>query len=109
MAETEMRRTPQSTDEVQSNLNVESLTVRYGDKTALDALSFHTEPGAIISILGPSGCGKSTLLRSIAGLTAIADGQISIGAEDITRTAPAKRGVAFVFQTYALYPHLNVY
>ena len=60
------------------------------------------------SFVGPSGCGKSTLLRMIAGLEETTDGKIAIGSRDVTREDPAERGVAMVFQTYALYPHMTV-
>ena len=58
--------------------------------------------------VGPSGCGKSTLLRMVAGLEETSDGAIHIGAKDVTKVDPAERGVAMVFQTYALYPHMTV-
>lgn len=58
--------------------------------------------------VGPSGCGKSTLLKLIAGLEEVTDGKIEIGDDDVTHTAPGKRGIAMVFQSYALYPHMTV-
>ncbi len=65
--------------------------------------------GEFVVFVGPSGCGKSTLLRMIAGLEGISGGTISIGSEVMNEVPPAKRGVAMVFQTYALYPHMSVY
>src|SRR3546814_81215 len=62
-----------------------------------------------ILIVGPSGCGKSTLLRAVAGLEELTAGRIIIGARDVTSLAPSQRGIAMVFQSYALYPHLTVY
>ncbi len=88
-------------------LTIENLTCRFGDHTALDAVSLQIEPGEFVSILGPSGCGKSTLLRSIAGLEAVQDGSIHIGDRPVQGLAPKERGVAFVFQSYALYPHMT--
>ena len=67
------------------------------------------EDGEFVVFVGPSGCGKSTLLRMIAGLEDISGGTISIGGSVVNDVAPAKRGVAMVFQTYALYPHMTVY
>ena len=58
--------------------------------------------------VGPSGCGKSTLLRMIAGLESVTSGQIVIDGQDVTDTPPAQRGIAMVFQSYALFPHMNV-
>ena len=65
--------------------------------------------GEFVVFVGPSGCGKSTLLRMIAGLEEISGGIISIGSDVVNDVPPAKRGVAMVFQTYALYPHMSVY
>ena len=75
---------------------------------AVTDLSLHLEDGEFLVLVGPSGCGKSTLLRMIAGLEETSDGRIAIGARDVTRMDPAQRGVAMVFQTYALYPHMTV-
>jgi ABC-type sugar transport system ATPase subunit len=63
----------------------------------------------LLSFVGPSGCGKSTLLRMIAGLEEVTSGEISIGDKVVNDVAPAKRGVAMVFQSYALYPHMTVF
>src|SRR5690606_4726559 len=66
------------------------------------------EPGELIVFVGPSGCGKSTLLRLIAGLEEPTSGSIHISGRDVTRMHPSRRGVAMVFQSYALYPHMTV-
>jgi sn-glycerol 3-phosphate transport system ATP-binding protein len=66
------------------------------------------EPGELVAVLGASGSGKSTLLRAIAGLEDVASGRVLIGGEDVTRLAPARRGVAMVFQSFALFPHMTV-
>ncbi|WP_108658622.1 ABC transporter ATP-binding protein [Acuticoccus kandeliae] len=80
----------------------------YGEAQALFDISLDIKDGEFVVFVGPSGCGKSTLLRSIAGLEGISSGTIMIGADDVTHTAPSDRGVAMVFQSYALYPHMSV-
>jgi multiple sugar transport system ATP-binding protein len=79
-----------------------------GGVTALDALNLTIEDGEFFALLGPSGCGKTTLLRTLAGLESPTGGQVHIGDADVTRTPPGKRGVAMVFQDYALFPHMTV-
>jgi multiple sugar transport system ATP-binding protein len=79
-----------------------------GGVVAVDSVSLHIGDGEFIVLVGPSGCGKSTLLRLIAGLEEASQGTISIGETDVTTLAPRRRDVAMVFQSYALYPHMNV-
>jgi multiple sugar transport system ATP-binding protein len=79
-----------------------------GGVTALDALNLTIEDGEFFALLGPSGCGKTTLLRTLAGLETPSSGAVHIGEADVTRTPPGKRGVAMVFQDYALFPHMTV-
>ena len=81
---------------------------RYGDTQVIHGIDLQIEDGEFCVFVGPSGCGKSTLLRMIAGLEETSDGQIHIGSRDVTRMDPSERGVAMVFQTYALYPHMTV-
>ncbi len=81
---------------------------RYGDVQVIHGVDLDIADGEFCVFVGPSGCGKSTLLRMIAGLEETSDGKISIGTRDVTHTDPAERGVAMVFQTYALYPHMTV-
>ena len=85
---------------------------RYGaDATAalaVDGISFEVPEGTLATILGPSGCGKTTTLRMIAGLEAPTSGQILIGGRDVTTLGPADRNVSMMFQSYALFPHMNV-
>ena len=88
-------------------LSVQGVTRSFGATRALDAVSLDVAPGEFVSIIGPSGCGKSTLLRAIAGLERVDEGAVLIGGEDVRPLAPAAREVAFVFQSYALYPHLT--
>jgi sn-glycerol 3-phosphate transport system ATP-binding protein len=81
---------------------------RWGGVTALDTVSLDVRAGSFTVLLGPSGCGKTTCLRIIAGLEAASEGRVEIGGRDVTNLAPANRGVAMVFQSYALFPHLTV-
>ncbi|HVW93900.1 MAG TPA: ABC transporter ATP-binding protein [Devosia sp.] len=84
------------------------VTKRYGAVEVISDLSLTVEDGSFTALLGPSGCGKSTLLRMIAGLEEITLGRCFIDGAEVTDTPPARRGVAMVFQSYALYPHLTV-
>jgi sn-glycerol 3-phosphate transport system ATP-binding protein len=81
---------------------------RWGGVTALDAISIDVAAGSFTVLLGPSGCGKTTCLRIIAGLETASGGRVEIGGRDVTHLPPARRGVAMVFQSYALFPHLTV-
>ena len=90
------------------SLAIRNITKHYGAFHAIKGVSFDVEPGEFIVMVGPSGCGKSTLLRAIAGLETISGGRITINGRDITHAEPSDRGVAMVFQNYALYPHMSV-
>ena len=90
------------------NVALSHVTKRYGTVEVISDLSLDIDEGSFTALLGPSGCGKSTLLRMIAGLEEITAGQCYINGVEVTDIAPAKRGVAMVFQSYALYPHLTV-
>lgn len=79
-----------------------------GGPPAVDNVEFAVEPGQFVILLGPSGCGKSTTLRMIAGLESTTHGSISIDHHDVTEAPPGERGIAMVFQSYALFPHLTV-
>ena len=79
-----------------------------GGTRALDGVSFTARPGRVLTLLGPSGCGKSTLLRIVAGLEAPTDGRLTLDGRPLEGVPPGKRDVGFVFQNYALYPHLSV-
>lgn len=81
---------------------------RYGDAVAVERISLRIEPGTLLSLVGPSGCGKTTTLRMIAGLEIPSGGTITVGGRDVTRLPPSARDVSMVFQSYALFPHLDV-
>ena len=95
---------------MRSNLDLElvALTKRFGTTLAVDGIDHVFTAGSYVCLLGPSGCGKSTTLRMIAGHEAVSDGSIVLGGSDISRRPPAQRGTAMMFQSYALFPHLNV-
>ncbi|TIU78493.1 MAG: ATP-binding cassette domain-containing protein, partial [Mesorhizobium sp.] len=81
----------------------------YGNLNILHGIDLDIKSGEFIVFVGPSGCGKSTLLRSIAGLEEITSGVLQIDGEVVNDVPPSKRGIAMVFQSYALYPHMTVY
>ena len=89
-------------------VDVRSLTKTWGETAAVDNVSFTVELGRLMVLLGPSGCGKSTTLRLIAGLDEPTAGSVAIGGKDVRGLTGAARGVAMVFQSYALLPHLSV-
>ena len=92
-----------------AGLTLRNVAKSYGDVEVIESIDLDIADGEFVVFVGPSGCGKSTLLRMIAGLEEISGGDVSIGATLVNEVAPAKRGVAMVFQTYALYPHMTVY
>lgn len=91
-----------------SAVSVRDVTVAFEAFRVFDGLSLDIEQGEFIVLLGPSGCGKSTLLNAIAGLLDVASGQIWIGGKNVTWEEPKDRGIAMVFQSYALYPRMSV-
>ncbi|MDG1803366.1 MAG: sn-glycerol-3-phosphate ABC transporter ATP-binding protein UgpC [Paracoccaceae bacterium] len=91
-----------------SGVKLNQLIKRYGDVQVIHGIDLEIEDGEFCVFVGPSGCGKSTLLRMVAGLEETTEGQIMIGPRDVTTMDPSQRGVAMVFQTYALYPHMTV-
>lgn len=92
-----------------ASVKLENIHKSFGDQPVLHGIDLDIGDGEFVVFVGPSGCGKSTLLRLIAGLETSNQGSISIGDKVVDDTAPSKRGVAMVFQSYALYPHMSVY
>ena len=90
------------------SLAITNIEKHYNTFHALKGISLDIEDGEFVVMVGPSGCGKSTLLRSIAGLETVDSGTITIRGRDVTHLEPSERGVAMVFQNYALYPHMTV-
>jgi multiple sugar transport system ATP-binding protein len=90
------------------NLTLKSVSKSFGPVDVLKSIDLEVTDGEFVIFVGPSGCGKSTLLRSIAGLEDISSGSIIIDGKEVSSVPPAKRGIAMVFQSYALYPHLSV-
>ncbi len=91
-----------------AEVSLKNVVKQFGDVKVIHGIDLQIEDGEFCVFVGPSGCGKSTLLRMVAGLEDTTAGSISIGARDVTRVDPAERGIAMVFQTYALYPHMTV-
>ncbi len=89
-------------------ITLENVTKSFGETEVIPPLDLTIEDGEFAVFVGPSGCGKSTLLRLIAGLEDITSGTIKIDGQDVSTVPPAKRGLAMVFQSYALYPHMSV-
>jgi len=84
-----------------------AITKRYDQTVAVDAISLRIPPAAYCCLLGPSGCGKTSTLRMIAGHEHVTEGDILLRDRNITNLPPARRGTAMMFQSYALFPHLN--
>ena len=91
-----------------AEVSLKNVVKQFGDVKVIHGIDLQIENGEFCVFVGPSGCGKSTLLRMVAGLEDTTSGKISIGARDVTNVDPAERGIAMVFQTYALYPHMTV-
>src|SRR5579863_330845 len=91
-----------------ANLRIDHLNKSYGTARVLSDIGLSIDDGEFVVLVGPSGCGKSTLLRMIAGLDAPTSGDIFIGGKLVNALAPAERKIAMVFQSYALYPHMDV-
>ena len=92
-----------------ADLKFQNITKKFGKVTAVNNVSLDVEHGEMITLLGPSGCGKTTILRMIAGLEMPTSGKILLGGDDITNLPANERKITMVFQSYALFPHMNVY
>jgi len=92
-----------------ANVKLSEVSKSFGDVHILHQINLEIRDGEFMVFVGPSGCGKSTLLRTIAGLEEITSGELTIGGKRVNDTPPAERGIAMVFQSYALYPHMNLY
>lgn len=88
---------------------LENITKKFGEVTAVDSVSLTIDDGDFMVLVGPSGCGKTTLLRMVAGLEEITSGSIFIGDRNVNDLPPKDRDIAMVFQSYALYPHMNIF
>ncbi len=91
-----------------ASLTLSKIVKRYGKTEVIHGVDLDVADGEFVVLVGPSGCGKSTLLRIIAGLEEVNEGEVYIGGQLMNEVDPAKRGVAMVFQSYALYPHMSV-
>lgn len=91
------------------NIIFKNVSKAYGNKEVIKKLDFEIREGERVIFLGPSGCGKSTTLRMIAGLESITHGDLYLGGERVNDVAPGERNIAMVFQSYALFPHMNVW
>ncbi len=91
-----------------SSLDLRGVVKQFGNLEVIHGLDLHIDDGEFVVFVGPSGCGKSTLLRMIAGLEQITSGEIRLDGEPVSEVPAAKRGLAMVFQSYALYPHMSV-
>lgn len=91
------------------DLHIKDIKKSFGDKAVLKDIDVTIKDGEFVTLLGPSGCGKTTLLRIIAGFEKADEGAVILGGEDISKKSPAMRDINTVFQSYALFPHLNVY
>src|SRR3954452_16062456 len=90
-------------------LRLERITKRFGQVTTVEALDLEGETGELFTLLGPSGCGKTTALRVIAGIYPADAGSVLLDGADLTRRPMHRRGMAMVFQSYALFPHLSAF
>ena len=97
-----------ATNKAARALDVEDLSVRYGQSLAVDGVTLAIEPGEVVALLGPSGCGKTTLLRVIAGFVRQATGRVRVDGATIDHLPSNQRNIGIVFQNYALFPHMTV-
>ena len=91
-----------------SSIQLRNVIKRFGSTEVVHGIDLDIDESAFVVLLGPSGCGKTTTLRMVAGLEDVSEGELSIGGKVVNHVAPKDRGVAMVFQNYALYPHMSV-
>jgi lactose/L-arabinose transport system ATP-binding protein len=91
-----------------ASVQLRNIVKQFGKTEVIHGISLEVEDGSLVVFVGPSGCGKSTLLRIIAGLEPMTEGEVWIGGRNVNDVDPAQRGIAMVFQSYALYPHMSV-
>src|SRR3712207_1475563 len=108
MGATAIRQTPHATEAAAPDIRFEGVTKRFGDMTAVDALDLEIPKGTFFALLGPSGCGKTTTLRMVGGFEDPTEGRVRLAGRDVTDVPPFRRDVTTVFQSYALFPHLDV-
>ncbi len=108
MGATAVRTPPAGTQAAAPDIQLEGVTKRFGDTVAVDALDLEIPRGTFFALLGPSGCGKTTTLRMIGGFEEPTEGSIRLAGKDVTDVPPFRRDVNTVFQSYALFPHLDV-
>ena len=104
-----MTQTQPRSDTADIAIELRGIGKSFGKTRVLDGIDLEVKTGEFCVFVGPSGCGKSTLLRLIAGLESATEGELLIGGQRMNDVAPSKRGLAMVFQSYALYPHMTVY
>ena len=92
---------------VSGALEIDRVEANYGAVRVLKGVSLSIAPGEFVALIGPSGCGKTTLLRAVSGFVPVNSGRIAVAGRDITHAPPDKRGMAMVFQSYALWPHMT--
>jgi ABC-type sugar transport system ATPase subunit len=92
-----------------ASLQLRNVQKRFGETAVIHGVDLDVRDGEFMVFVGPSGCGKSTLLRMIAGLETVSDGEMIIDGKRVNELSAAQRGLAMVFQSYALYPHMTVY
>src|SRR5215831_5472079 len=91
-----------------ADIVIDNITKSFGNFVALERVDLEITDGEFLALLGPSGCGKTTLLRIIAGLETQSSGRVKIGGRDVSALPPRRRGLAMVFQNYAVFPHMTV-
>lgn len=89
-------------------LELDGIVKRYGGQAVVDGVSLRVQPGEMVCLLGPSGCGKTTTLRIVAGFESLDGGRVHLAGADVSRLPPEKRDIGFMFQSYALFPHMSV-